>query len=191
MSAIDKIVKIIPMLASDVGGEVAAAASAISRMLAADGKDWHWLTSRVAGGSPSGADSLDVTVMKRIQDSLRRQLFSLTSELDAIKVRNKALTAEVERLRNTHSDRVRESNARVHRRGAGEEGPTDDPDVRRRQLLFRASTMLKFGMWGGEQREFLESMEKRLGKEGSTMTVRQAGWFGDLWKTYKEKRGRA
>lgn len=49
-----KIVKLLPMLASDQDGEVASAARATSRALAADGLDWHDLAqilfSRAAGG---------------------------------------------------------------------------------------------------------------------------------------------
>ena len=40
--------KLIVMLSSDNDGEVVSAARAIDRKLKADGKDWHWLASKLS-----------------------------------------------------------------------------------------------------------------------------------------------
>lgn len=53
----NEIAKLLPRLASDHAGEVAATAAAISRKLIAGGSDWHELAKRVASGGQGVASS--------------------------------------------------------------------------------------------------------------------------------------
>lgn len=117
-----QLAKIIPLLSSDQPGEVAAAASAIGRVLHQGGKDWHWLAQMLSGGGASHASVFDVSARAGLQallagkqaelDVLRRELVvakgntnSLRSELAASRQKYATLQIEVSRLRRTVEER--------------------------------------------------------------------------------------
>ncbi len=82
-----QLAKIIPLLSSDQPGEVAAAASAIGRVLAQNGKDWHWLAQVLSGGSyqpfADGSPALKLVIQIRGLEVANGLLTALNANLRA------------------------------------------------------------------------------------------------------------
>jgi ribonuclease HI len=80
-----QLAKIIPLLSSDQPGEVAAAASAIGRVLAQGGKDWHWLAQQLSGGGgSSSAFSADLGMRPGIEALLRQNALEIAEKQTAV-----------------------------------------------------------------------------------------------------------
>ena len=72
------------MLSSSHAGEVANAAAAIDRHLRAEGRDWHWLVSRLDGAS-KGGETPTVVGLRQEVSRLQWQLREARRERDELR----------------------------------------------------------------------------------------------------------
>ena len=107
-----RLAKIFPLLASDQPGEITAAVLAIGRLLTVDGKDWHWLTSRLVDGTASNdSDSRNLRIklehMDRRVNALQQELQFANVAARTAKEKCNSLAKDIQRLEQLLDDAKR------------------------------------------------------------------------------------
>ena len=83
----DKLAILIPRLASDKAGEVAATAAAITRQLSKAGADWHDLADTLTSASETPAQNNEVLVFTNYAEAVEWILATDNGELTATQIR--------------------------------------------------------------------------------------------------------
>jgi FtsZ-binding cell division protein ZapB len=196
MSNLSKLSKILPMLGSSSEGEIVAAVAAIGRMLVADGKDWHWLTTRLSGpGTPP--DSFGDN-KRAVQENrrLRTQVSVLSKENAALRYGARDLQKDVCRLDREVAALKAQQHRSWTRRDPGdnrsEGGDKSDGESARRRWLFRVGKMLERADANPDVNDdaprALRALLGRLECEGYVPGEYELRILTPLWAAYVEAR---
>lgn len=172
----DKLAKMIPLLASDQQGEIAAAALGIGRVLKSAGKDWHWLASAISNSTSIhnvGAGA-EVTAL-RVQLSMMHQSNGqLRAENNSLQDRLNKTTAA---LRRTEGALKAELEARKKRPWSDVKATPTYYDI--------VQDLITNAPLSADNKLFLERIASYLLRAGNKLPNNQAERVLDLWEKHE------